>query len=295
VLHVVTRLPLTAAAIGLAVVFGMAFACALPQLARHIPGMGRRAELIAVALVAVSPMSIVLSMAYSEAAFCALASWALVAALNGRWWVACLLAFPAGLMRISGFALAAAFATVAIVSAFRSRHLWQAAVIAAWRPAVTAVAAAAGTAGWIVGSGIAMGSPTAWFTLQNTVWHGHWDFGVATVQFLFRTATTPPIPFGLVTAAVLIIACVLVVHSFRQGQPLLLLAYGTAAVAEVVGSADLVDSRMRLLIPAFTILFPVAAWLARLRRSGAILVLIGIAAAGSWIGAYSLTVWPHAI
>jgi hypothetical protein len=98
-----------------------------------------------------------------------------------------------------------------------------------------------------------------------------------------------------VTAAVLIIACVLVVCSFRQGQPLLLLAYGTAAVAEVVGSADLVDSRMRLLIPAFTILLPVAAWLARLRRSGAILVLIGIAAAGSWIGAYSLTVWPHAI
>lgn len=294
-LHILTGLPLPAAAIGLSLVCGLVFACAIPQLVRQIPGMDRRAELVAVALVATSPMSIVLSMAYSEATFCALASWSLVAALKGRWWFACLFAFPAGLVRISGFALAAAFATVATAAAIRNRHRFKAAVVAALRPAATAVVAAAGTAGWIIGSGIVMGSPTAWFTLENTGWRGHWDFGVATAQFLFRTVTTAPTVFGLLTAAVLVTACVLVACTFRQAQPILLLAYGTAAVAEVVGSADLVDSRMRLLIPAFTILFPAAAWLSRMRRSSTILAAIAIAAAGSWIGAYSLAIWPHAI
>lgn len=52
---------------------------------------------------------------------------------------------------------------------------------------------------------------------------------------------------------------------------------------------------MRLLIPAFTILMPVAAWLSRLPRRTLVTILIGAGIAGTWIGAYGLTIWPYAV
>ena len=47
----------------------------------------------------------------------------------------------------------------------------------------------------------------------------------------------------------------------------------------------------RYLLPAFTLLLPVAAALARARLSTRILVLCLLAAISGWYGAYLLTVW----
>jgi hypothetical protein len=52
---------------------------------------------------------------------------------------------------------------------------------------------------------------------------------------------------------------------------------------------------MRLLVPAVTLLIPVAAGLAR-RRPGTVLAVLAVAAlASGWFGAYALTDWRYAI
>lgn len=140
-----------------------------------------------------------------------------------------------------------------------------------------------------------MGSPTGWFQAQNNGWDSHFDFGVATARFAYRTATTTPNVLEVVTVAVLITAVVLVVCSVAQRQPVLMIVYGAATVAEVIGSDGIMNSKIRLLIPAFTILLPVAAWLSRIRRRNLITILAGVGIAGSWISAYGLTIWPYAI
>lgn len=294
-LHTVTGVPAVAVALAISWIAGAVFACAIPQLVRRIPGMDHQAGLIAVALVAVSPVSITLAMAYSEALFCALASWALVHALRGNWWIAGLLALTAGTVRISGLALAVAFGVAAIAAATHHRGSGRAALAAAIRPAAASLAAVIGTLAWIIGSGLAMGSPTAWFTAQHTGWNSHIDFGLDTARFIYRMATTAPDLYEVVTAAVIIAAVALAVASIRQHQPTILIAYGLAALAEVLASAGVMNSKIRLLIPAFTILLPAAAWLARQPRAHARWALAVLAVAGSWLGAYALTIWTHAI
>ena len=91
---------------------------------RLVPGGSRRAGLLLVALFAAAPMGVVLSMAYTEALFCALAVWALVGVLRGQWLLAGLCSAAAGLVRPTGSALALAVglaALVAVVAAARRR------------------------------------------------------------------------------------------------------------------------------------------------------------------------------
>ena len=69
---------------------GVACAYALVRIANAVPWVSRQREvgLILVVLFAASPMAIVLSMAYSEALFCALVAWSLVGLLEHRWLLA---------------------------------------------------------------------------------------------------------------------------------------------------------------------------------------------------------------
>jgi hypothetical protein len=50
-----------------------------------------------------------------------------------------------------------------------------------------------------------------------------------------------------------------------------------------------------LLVPAFTLLIPVAIALAKRRTSTMIIVLCATAVGSAWIGAYSITSWGFAI
>ena len=58
-----------------------------------------RISLLLVAIWAVAPGSVALSMTYAEALFCALAIWALFALASGRWLTAGLLTLAAGTVR----------------------------------------------------------------------------------------------------------------------------------------------------------------------------------------------------
>ena len=74
---------------------GLAAAWGLTRLGMALIG-DRRLSLIMVAVWAVAPASLVLSMVYSEALFCAFAIWSLVALVERRWLMAAVLTIGAG-------------------------------------------------------------------------------------------------------------------------------------------------------------------------------------------------------
>ena len=76
---------LVAAALLVSAAAGVTAAYGLVRLAELVPEGSRRVGLLLVALFAAAPMGVVLSMAYTEALFCALAVWALVGVLRGQW------------------------------------------------------------------------------------------------------------------------------------------------------------------------------------------------------------------
>ena len=114
---------------------GLAAAWGLTRLGMALIG-DRRLSLVMVAVWSVAPASIVLSMVYSEALFCALAIWSLVALVERRWLMAGVLTIGAGVARTStGVALVAAVTVAAlptVIAGLRARQpaaMW-------WRPAV---------------------------------------------------------------------------------------------------------------------------------------------------------------
>ncbi len=85
------------------VVSNLAFLAALAGLHRlTVPRMGARGADLTVWVLALAPVAVYASMAYTEAVVLALAVAAALAAVRGRWWLAGLLAAPAALARPPG-------------------------------------------------------------------------------------------------------------------------------------------------------------------------------------------------
>jgi hypothetical protein len=62
-----------------------------------------------------------------------------------------------------------------------------------------------------------------------------------------------------------------------------------------LGCSGVMNSKARLLIPAFVLLLPVAIGLARRRTVLLVLTLTTLAGFSAWFGSYAITVWPYAI
>lgn len=86
-----------AAGLIVSTIAGVAASYGVARLAHHFGG-SRRAELLAVALVAGAPMSVVYTLPYPTALLIALSVWTLIAVLERRWWLAALLTVAAGLV-----------------------------------------------------------------------------------------------------------------------------------------------------------------------------------------------------
>lgn len=84
--------------------------------------LSRRAAWLAASLWAAGPMTIVLTMVYSEALFVALAAWALWFAQRDWWITAGVLGLLAGLTRTNGLAVGAAIAVAAGVALYVGRR-----------------------------------------------------------------------------------------------------------------------------------------------------------------------------
>jgi hypothetical protein len=277
---------LVAAAFTVSLVAGVACAYALARLGRRISG-SQVAGLVLVVLFAASPMAVALSMAYSEALFCALAAWSLVGVVERKWLLAGLCAAGTGLVRPTAAALVVTVVVAAIVAIVRRRD--------GLRPWLGLVLAPAGLVAYLGYVAHRTGQLTGWFALQKQGWNSTFDGGAATVRFGLDVLATGRSVLEVVTVAVLVVAIALVVISVRQRVAWPLVVYGTLVLMMDLGANGLMNSKARLLLPAFTLLIPPALALAKRRPGTVITVLAGVVVASAWFGAYALTGWQYAI
>ena len=287
---------LVASALLVSTVAGVVAAYGLMQLAAALPddllpddllaGRPHRVGLLLVALFAAAPMAVVLSMAYTEALFCALAVWALVGALRERWLLAGLCCAAAGLVRPTGSSLVLAVALAALVAAVRLRS---------GRPLVAVVLAPLGLLGYLGFVGWRMGSPTGWFAIQRTGWGSKFDGGASLATFVGRTVSGGHEVYDLAVLLALAASIALLVVAVRMRLPWPLLVYAVAVLVTVWASDGQIHSRVRLLAPAFPLLIPMAVGLARRRTGTAVAVIVAAALVSAWFGGYTLTIWRYAI
>lgn len=280
-----------AAAFTVTLASGVLAAYGLARLGRRVGG-SRLVGLILVVLFAASPMGVVLSMTYSEATFCAFAVWSLVGLVERRWLLAGFAAAAAGVVRPTAAALVVTVLVAAGIEVVRRRragqHGW-------WRPVVGGLLAPVGLLGYLGVVAWATGSPGGWFALQQQGWNSRFDGGVATVRFGLEVLATGRSVLEVATVGFLVVAVALVVIAIRQRLPWQLIAYGALVLAMDLGSNGLMNSKARLLLPAFTLLLPVAIALGRRRPGTVVVVLVGAIVASGWFGAYALTGWQYAI
>lgn len=279
--------PLVASALAVTIACGVLSAYGLVRLGALVRGGSRRTGLVLVALFAASPMAIVLSMAYSEAMFCAAAIWALVFALERNWVAAGLTTAAAGLVRPTAAALILAVGLAALVAVLQRRD--------SWRPWVGGALAPVGLVGYLAWVGSRTGEWNGWFALQSAGWDSEFDGGVATVKFGLQVLGDARSVLEVTTVGFIIGALALLVVGWRRRLEWPLLVYAAGVLAMDLFSNGLMNSKARLMVPAVTLLIPVAIGLARRRTSTMVAALCGIALFGSWFGAYSITAWGYAI
>ncbi|GEE01498.1 membrane protein [Gordonia spumicola] len=257
--------------------------------ARHVrPAMTesavRRSGLMLVVLFAAAPMGVVLSMTYTEALFCALAAWALVGVLEQRWLLAGFSAFAVGLVRPTGIAVIVVVMAAATLARHDGTRAWIAGAIAPL-----------GYIGYLCVVWAKTGTPTGWFKIQTSGWDTRFDGGRATVTFLYDNLTSSGDFVSLATSLLILASLVLLVWSIVDRPPWPVSVYAVLVMASVLLSSGLMQSRPRLLLPAFVILLPVAIRLGGASRAVAVSTAVGATLASAWFGAYMLTVFQYAI
>ncbi|WP_435059361.1 hypothetical protein [Streptomyces sp. bgisy060] len=269
-------LPVDAATAGLLVSWtaGLAAAWGIHRCGARVAGP--RAGVLLAVLWGVYPTAFVQSMAYTETLFTAFAAWSLYAVLRGRWILAGALCAAAGLTRPTAVALIAALGITALVAFVGERRLPP-------RTVAGVLVAPLGWLGHVAYVGVREGTPTGYFDVQ-AAWGNSIDGGVALALFIVRL----PWPAALGLGAALALLGWLVVLCVRQRQPLPLLVYTVGVVLVSLVGAAYFGSRPRLMMPAFGLLLPPAAALARVRTRTAVPVLAGLALASAGYGALTL-------
>jgi hypothetical protein len=266
---------------------GIVAAYGLTRLGELVPGGSRRAGLLLVALFAAAPMGVVLSMTYTEALFCALTAWSLVGVLQRQWILAGLCALAAGLVRPTAIALIAAVGLAALLAVIRRRD--------GWRPWVGLVLAPCGVVGYLGYVALVTGQLDGWNQIQRAGWASYLDGGASTAEFTRDALAGGSEVYDLAIVLALAASLVLLVVAIRTRLPWPLIVYGVLVLVLVWCSNGPPHSKLRLVVPAFTLLVPVAIGLARRRTGTAVAVVVAAATASAWFGGYALTIWHYGI
>jgi hypothetical protein len=289
----VAGLGLTAGTAALAVSWLASIGAAV---ALHLLGTslyGKRAGWALVAILCSAPVSVVLSMAYSESLFIALVAGMLVAAHRKVWWAAGLLGLGAALTRPTGAAAAVALAVAAALAVRDSRR--ERTGEGTWQPIVAAAVALAGVPAYLGWVALRVGDPNAWFRIQAAGWGTSFDYGASTLSFLGHTLSEAdgwvPVSVALILLAALVAAGV----ALAQRPWLPLSVYGLIAMLLVFGQAGFYHSKPRLLLPVLLTLLPAVIAAARARPRVAVLSIGAWALFGLWYGAYLVVVWPYTL
>ncbi|WP_237741631.1 mannosyltransferase family protein [Tsukamurella sp. 1534] len=258
----------------------------MPQISDRY---AERAGLMTTVLFAAAPMSIVLTMAYTEALYCALAGWALVGVLERKWIVAGICTLLAGFCRPTSIVLIGVVALAALLAVITTSGAER--IRAGLCILLTPV-------GWVTYLLIVAqhtGSLTGWFRVQTDGWGTTFDLGVQTWQFVNYTLINGSDIADLSVVALLAASIVLIVIAIRARMPWPVTLYGTLVVISLLGSGGLMMSRPRLLLPAFVLLVPIAVALARTSKPARAWTCVGIVTVTCWYGAHMVSVYPHAV
>ncbi len=279
------------AGLGVTVAAGLAAACGLTRLSMTLTG-DRRVSLLMTALWASAPGSIVLSMLYSEALFCALAIWSLIALVEQRWLTAAGLTILAGTVRSSALALIAAItvaALPALIQAVRARQH----IAAWWRPAAALVLAPLGLLGYWGYVAWAVRRPGGWFLLEKKL-HLGFDWGHSTMLAVKNAIVNGPTASKALILLVIAVAVALTAWSLTERMPLCLHAYTLVIVLTALAAGPwFLGSKPRFLLPAMLLSLPLARLLALARMWVLIPLTSMLAVASTWFSLYLMSVgWP---
>ena len=266
-------------------VAGMAAAWGLTTLGLKLTG-DRRISLLLVAVWAVAPASTVLAMVYAEALFCALAVWAMVALVSGRWLTAGLLTLAAGTVRSTAVALilavlvAAAIAVARAVRAGQPFATW-------WRPVAGALLSPLGLLGYLGYVAAATHRLDGWFWVERHIMHMVLDWGASMLSLTRHTLFDAPSVAQVLVVGAVLAAVLLTLWSLTERIPLYLHVYTIVVVfLAITTSANWISSKPRFLLPAVLLALPVARLLAPV-RTAVLVPLIGVLTlAATWFGLY---------
>jgi Dolichyl-phosphate-mannose-protein mannosyltransferase len=239
----------------------------------------RRVAFFSVVLWAALPVGIVQSMAYSESLFTALAAWALYCTLEERWILAGVLASCAGLTRPTGLAVACAV-LVGAVGRARQGRLGADAVLGV-------LIAPLGACAFVLWVGARTGDVSGYLGVQSG-WGNGFDGGLAFAAF---TASLLHGPAALAAVALVAGVGVLIYAyglGFREKYPLPVQVYTGIILLLALCSSGYFGSKPRLLMPAFTVLVPLAVLLARCGRRAAAAISLTAVVGSALYGAFWL-------
>ncbi|MFI1800425.1 hypothetical protein ACH427_24155 [Streptomyces sp. NPDC020379] len=243
---------------------------------------GRRAGIALAVLWAALPVGIVQSMAYSESLFTALAAWSVYCVLTGRWVWAGSLAALAGLTRPVGAAVVAAVWITAAVTLWRDRRRPGA------RMLLGVLLAPLGWLAYFTWVGVRTGSVTGYLDVQGG-WGNGFDGGMAFGSFVAGRLAGPAWPAGVGLLVGVALVVWLYAKGVRQRQPLPLLVYAGTVLLLALTAKGYFGSKPRLMMPAFTLLLPLAVAVARLRTVRAVLTVAPLVLVSAVYGAF----WLH--
>ncbi|MEU6816826.1 hypothetical protein [Streptomyces sp. NPDC046860] len=222
---------------------------------------GRAAATALVALWAVLPHAVELTIAYTESLFAALAAWSLYSVLKERWLWAGGLALAAGLARPTGFAVAVA---VIAAAALRLRPGRDRAAPAVWAGAAVAPA---GWLGYVLWVGHRTGDLTGGYFSVQGAWGSRVDFGAGAARFVGALLAHGGQVVYPVALVVVLVGVVLFGLLCAERAPLPLVVFAGVLVLLVVLGSGSFSSKPRFLLPAFPLLIPPALAFARAWRT----------------------------
>jgi hypothetical protein len=282
------------AALAVTIAAGLAAAWGLTRLGLALTG-DRRISLLLVALWAVAPGSLAWIMLYSDALFCALAVWSLVALVERRWLTAAGLTILAGTMRSTAIALIAAVAVAALFPVIRAVRAGEPMKGvgevggAWWRPAVAAVTAPLGLAGYWAYSALATHHLAGFAWVEKNA-HNSFDWGQGIILAAKQAIISGPTAGVALTLLVIAAAIVLTACSLAERIPVYLHVYTLVVVLLALTPGPYyLGSKPRFLLPAMLLGLPLARLLARAPIWILIPVIAILAAASTWFGIYLMT------
>jgi hypothetical protein len=276
------------AAVAVTIASGLVAAWGLTRLVMTLTG-NRRVSLLTTALWAAAPASFVLSMMYSEALFCALAVWALIALVERRWLTAAGLTILAGTVHSSGMALIVAVVVAALPPLIRAARQRQP-IAAWWRPAAAVLLAPLGLLGFFGYVALATHRLNGWFLLEKKV-HNHFDLGYSMLVSLKDAILYRPAAYLILTLLVVAAAVVLAACTLTERMPACLYAYTFTIVLIAWATGPwYLGSKPRFILPAMLLGLPLARWLAPARTWLLFPLIAVFAAASTWLTLYLMSI-----